>query len=368
MSLSQNLEDHFLFRFSWYYAGYLSEAKNVVFAWTVWASGTMELDHQTDRSIYSVVLQALIRPFKPRLVAPKPTFTAGSPRLKYDKKARGGVTVEERQQENIWLYDMVAHDKDTDDNVNNKQPRKRKRMYYIAGGGWQSPPSGQHWKFCAGLAREVPGLAVTIVSAPLAPASPAATTLPALTRLFQSVLDHGEQVILAGDSSGGNIVLSLALDILGKGESGGADAAGMRQPVALLVISPAVDLRPMESEGAQTKVLAHRDPVLTVGSHNSEAEAWAAGVDRAEARISPLTGDVGVLAAAGGVRLIGVTGGHDILTPAALEFRDACVGKGVAGSWLHWEGQMHCFPLAFMYGLPEAVRAKDWVVEQLRAL
>lgn len=335
--------------------------------------GTMELDRRTDSSIYSVVLQALIRPFKPRLVAPKPTLTAGSPRLKHDKKARGGVAVVERQQDDIWLYDMVAKDEDSDDNNhdNNRRPRKRRRMYYIAGGGWQSPPSGQHWKFCAGLAREVPGMVVTIVSAPLAPASPAATALPALARLFHSVLGQGEQVILAGDSSGANIVLSLALDMLGKGSEAGADAAGAGQPVAaLLVISPAVDLRPMEEapSGSSTRRLARRDPVLTVGSHNSEAAAWAAGVvDRSEARISPAAGDAGVLAAAG-VRLIGVTGGHDILTPAALGFRDACAGKGVGGAWLHWEGQMHCFPLAFMYGLPEAVRAKEWVVGQLRAL
>lgn len=331
----------------------------------------MELDRRTDRSIYSVVLQALIRPFKPRLVAPKPTLTAGSPRLKHDKKARGGVAVVERQQDDIWLYDMVARDEDSDDtnHDDNKRPRRRKRMYYIAGGGWQSPPSGQHWKFCAELAREVAGMVVTVVSAPLAPASPAATALPALARLLHSALGQGEQVILAGDSSGANIVLSLALDMLGKGGEAGADAAWAGQPVAaLLVISPAVDLRPMGAAEEQTRALARRDPVLTVGSHNSEAAAWAAGVvDRSDARISPAAGDAGVLAAAG-VRLIGVTGGHDILTPAALVFRDACAGEGVDGAWLHWEGQMHCFPLAFMYGLPEAVRAKEWVVGQLRGL
>ncbi|KAI7783780.1 Hormone-sensitive lipase [Diaporthe eres] len=337
----------------------------------------MELDHRTGRSIYSVVLQALMRPFKPHLVAPKRTFPAGSPRLEYDKKIRGGVRVAERQQEDIWLYDLVvAHHKDGDgdnDNKNKKPAANRKRMYYIAGGGWQSPPSGQHWKFCAEVARKVPGLVVTIVSAPLAPASPAATTLPALRRLFASVLgrgsgrdDDGEQVILAGDSSGANIVLSLALDAL-RNSKGEEDGAGTRQPMTLLIISPAVDLRPMEAAAGETRVLAGKDPVLTVGSHNSEAAAWAQEMDRTDVCISPVMADVGILAAAG-VRLVGVTGGHDMLTPAALGFRDECAGRGVSGAWLHWEGQMHCFPLAFMYGLPEALRAKDWVVEQIRGL
>lgn len=328
----------------------------------------MELDHRTDRSVFSVVLQGLIRPLKPRLVAPKGTFPAGSPRLECDKRAirRGGVRVVERQREGIWLYDLVAaHDNKRGGGEGKKTDRKR--MYYVAGGGWQSPPSGQHWRFCAELARRVDGLAVTVVSAPLAPASTAATALPALRRLFSSVLGEGggggedageERVILAGDSSGANIVLSLALEGLG---------TGTRRLAGLVVISPAVDLRPGSEATGQAQAVARRDPVLTAGSHDSEAAAWAGGMGRADPRISPVLADVRVLAAAG-TRLVGVTGGHDMLTPAALEFRDACAGRGVGVAWLHWEGQMHCFPLAFMYGLPEAVRAKDWVVEQVARL
>lgn len=178
----------------------------------------------------------------------------------------------------------------------------------------------------------------------------------------------GGQVILAGDSSGANIVLSLALEGLG-------GRAGTRRLAGLVVVSPAVDLRPTTGATgqhgaqaqAQAQAVVRRDPVLTAGSHDSEAAAWAGDIDRADARISPVLADVRVLAAAG-TRLVGVTGGHDILTAAALEFRDACAGRGVGGAWLHWEGQMHCFPLAFMYGLPEAVRAKDWLVEQVARL
>lgn len=347
----------------------------------------MELDHRTDRSTFSKVLQALIRPFRPHLVTPRRNFPAGSPRLSgYDRKIRGGVAVVERRQDDIWLYDMVADEKKDDDEYNDnttnnndddenndKAPRKRTRMYYIAGGGWQSPPSGQHWKFCSELARQVPGLGVTVVSAPLAPACPAGTTLPALRKLVVSVLGQGrggderEQVMLAGDSSGANIVLSLALEWLAEEEEKeDEDRVGKRRLVGLVIISPAVDLGRMELRG-EVQAAARKDAVLTVRSHNKEAAAWAQGVDRAEARISPAAGDVGLLARAS-VRLVGVTGGHDLLTPAALGFRDACCGRGVAGAWLHWEGQMHCFPLAFAYGLPEAVRSKEWIVEQVRKI
>lgn len=320
----------------------------------------MDVQSRSDRTTFTLILQTLMRPFKPRLVAPKKTFPAGSPRLTPNKKLKSLVRVIERQHQGtaIWPYDIASFRQD-------EAPKKEKlHMYYFAGGGWQSPPSGEHWKFCAELARKVPGLTVTIVSSPLAPNAPAASTFPVLRELYDSVLlgaeSSGARLAFAGDSSGGNLALCLVLDGLGRRE-GHARSAG--PPAAVLAISPAVDLRPMGEIGS----LARRDPALTVGSHNSEARTWAGEVDPASPWLSPVLADVNALAHAG-VRVIGVTGGYDILTPSALEFRDACMTSGVEGAWLQWERQMHCFPLAFTYRLPESVKAKDWVVEQLKTL
>ena len=63
-----------------------------------------------------------------------------------------------------------------------------------------------------------------------------------------------------------------------------------------------------------------------------------------------------------------MTGGYDILTPDGLLFRDRLVEAGVGGSWLHWEKQMHVFPLAWRYGLRESREAKDWCVDVLRKI
>jgi hypothetical protein len=41
---------------------------------------------------------------------------------------------------------------------------------------------------------------------------------------------------------------------------------------------------------------------------------------------------------------------------------------GVKGEWLVWEKQMHCFPLAWTYGLSEAKHGKDWILDLLRRI
>lgn len=236
-------------------------------------------------------------------------------------------------------------------------------MIYFAGGGWQSPPSSQHWKFCAELVRQVPGLTVTLVSPPLAPSSPAAVTFPILTTYYRAALRQAvqdkERVVLAGDSSGGNLALCLALHGL-------SDDDNLTKPHALLLISPAVDLRPTQIEGA-IHAISLKDPVLTITSHDSEASTWAQGEDPAQSWISPITADRTTLSETA-IHVIGVTGGWDILSPAALELRDSVQKTGGRGAWLHWEKQMHCYPLAFMYGIPEAKQSKEWVVDQLKRL
>ena len=155
----------------------------------------MKTDRRSDRSIYSFLLQACLRPFRGWLVEPSKVLPAGSNRIDVDKQVQRTMRVQERQQDGIYVYDMTPKTAST----------IKMRMYYFAGGGWQMPPSSQHWKLCAELANTVPGLAVSMVSPPLAPNSPASDALPQLDVFCTSVLKEckagGERVIFAGDSS-----------------------------------------------------------------------------------------------------------------------------------------------------------------------
>ncbi len=95
------------------------------------------------------------------------------------------------------------------------------------------------------------------------------------------------------------------------------------------------------------------------------AHKWCGEWTPSDARVSPLFAEVSSLARKG-VQVHGVFGRYDILSPDAVLFRDKCEQAGVRGEWLDWEKQMHVFPLAYPYMLPESVAAKKWVMDVLR--
>lgn len=301
------------------------------------------------------ILQTMVKPVRPRLVKPKKVFPPGSPRLgKSDyKNIILKASVSERQEEGIWIYDVVAKT-----SAHSTKGGVRKRIYYFAGGGWQMPPSGQHWKLCAEIAKQVPGSVVSVVSYPLAPKSAAPAALPQLLQLYDTVLrkatDENESVTFAGDSSGGNIALSLVLTALAKNESALC-------PESILAVSPAVDLK---THDPIVQTVNKFDPVLTLDFINERARTWTGDGDPSDPGISPLYADVSLLAKRG-IKVYGVTGGYDVLTPDAILFGRKCQEAGVQGEWLNWDKQMHCFPLAWIYGLPEAKEGKNWIMNVL---
>lgn len=221
------------------------------------------------------------------------------------------------------------------------------------------PASGEHWKLCTEFADKLPHISIAVVSYPLSPNSPAPISFPQMMKMYRQLLteaeEAGEGVILGGDSAGGNIVLCLALAALAEDDS-------RPVPKAVLAISPSCDLRRSNPE---IQVIAKHDPLLRMPFIKETARKWHADWDAADPRVSPLMADVTPLASRG-VKVHGVVGSYDMLSADANLFRDKCDKAGVEGEWLEWDKQMHCFPLAWPYKLPESVAAKDWILEVLR--
>ncbi|KAF2096063.1 alpha/beta-hydrolase [Rhizodiscina lignyota] len=322
-------------------------------------SPSMRTTNRSDRSLYMRILQRVIRPFKevPGLIKPNKTYPAGSPRLKPPGYARK-CNIQERQVEGVYVYDITSASR-----IHDTKPSadsKAHRIYYFAGGGFQKPPSSQHWRFLTAIAMQLPNAAVSVISPPLAPNCPAPKTFPQLVRVYEILLreakEQKQRVTFAGDSSGANLALSLTLAAL-------ADGAEY-SPDAILVISPSVDSAKVNTE--MVKIEPH-DPILSVAFTRSVAEKWGAEWVDSDPRVSPIHRDLSLFKDRG-VKVFAVTGGNDILAPDALLFRDKCIGAGVEGEWLHWEGQMHCFPLAFMYGLRESREAYESIVDRLREI
>ncbi|KAF1996987.1 alpha/beta-hydrolase [Amniculicola lignicola CBS 123094] len=319
------------------------------------------ITRRTNRSLYTHFIHIVIKPFRNFLGRPKSKQPKGSVKLTPHKVVRKTCSVSDRVVEDIHVYDMRPRQ--------TKAKAVTKRVYYFCGGGWQSPPSTQHWQLCAKLARQMPGTSISLVSYPLAPNNPAAEALPMLMRMYRTLLreaeEEGHKVILAGDSSGGNVILSLALEALREDEfakESGVGEKNIPHPVAIMAICPSTDLT---RSNPDIEKLMGCDPILTPDFIKSTAKAWQGDMDPADRKISPINADVSLLAKAG-VHVHGVTGGHDILGPDAIVFRKKCEEAGVKGEWLEWEKQMHCFVLTWPYGVPEGREALGWIVDVLK--
>ena len=341
--------------------------------------GRIIVHRRTERTFLTRLLQALVKPFRPRLARPSKIQPAESPQLSPCKAAKKKCHIVERKVNGLWTYDLTPKSR-PQRTTDGKTGRKR-RILYFSGGGWQSPPTDNHWKVISEFVCRLSDTKLTLISPPLAPKCPASVSIPQTEKTFRSLLAEAtkddEVVIVAGDSSGGNISLCLVMWTLLNGLED-----GINPPVAIMAICPSTNLR---HEDPKIKEAEKHDPILTHDYIMFTANAWA-GPDRNaqppnvspanldalakwdwgydDPRVSPIRADLTPLTRRG-VKIHGVTASYDCLGPDAEAFRDKCDRNGVEGEWLSWEGQMHCFPLSFAYGFSESKEAMDWIIDIL---
>ncbi|KAJ8515483.1 hypothetical protein ONZ45_g7084 [Pleurotus djamor] len=353
-------------------------------------SPAMHSQIETELSLLYRTLRLVVKPFRPRLVKPKGVFPGGSPRLTKRPKSKNNCEIVERLQDELWCYDFVPrmNSPPTSGVKTARTNRPNHRIYYFAGGGFRSPPSGEHWSFVSLLASR-PEISAqydfTLVSYPLAPHSPASYSLLKLYRFLKEAIDNaarsGQQISLMGDSAGGNIVLSLGFWFATElAKSAGEGVCQNDSPEGdtslttlknLIVISPPCDHRNVTPS---IKLVDRLDPILGYDMIEASSKAWSACIPtsgkfipRSDPSISPkLQPKEGFDAIKDAeIRVHGIVGTHDVLAPDALQFMDKCSAAGIRGEWLIWEEQMHCFPLAGVYGLKEGKVAMRWIADVL---
>lgn len=332
---------------------------------------TIRVTKRHDRSTLMMLLQLLVKPFAEKLVSSSTEYAAGSPPLIPHKRATKRCDVHERKFEDIHLYDIVPKNESsgvtqerTIEQSKTGAKRKRRILYY-SGGGWSIPANSEHWFFVSELAKQLHphGYAVTLVSYPLAPHSAAPTSFPQMMKQYRALMQLAEKeeedVILAGDSAGGNIILSLLISALLQDEEDGVERPTCK---GVMAISPSTDLT---RQNADMHTIAPKDPILRIPFVLGTAKGWCGEWDAKDIRVSPLYADLQCIQKRG-VKVHGVVGRYDILSPDAILFREKCSQARVEGEWLDWDKQMHVFPLMFRYGLREGHEAKDWILDVLR--
>ncbi|WRT68190.1 uncharacterized protein IL334_005165 [Kwoniella shivajii] len=325
----------------------------------------VETQPLSERSWFMHLLETLIRPFRPRLVAPPSNLESklewsktGSPRLSVSSSLKTNCVVTERCIHYIWCYNIDIKQNHRQDG---EVERKKGRVLYFAGGGFHAPPSSQHWSLILEFARRLPQFHLTLVSYPLSMKSTASAAIPALSHMYHELASeskrNGQELILAGDSSGGNVALSLALHVL----SSSFPSKDAIAPRSIMLISPVVDCS--NSNPEMTKV-SKVDPVLTTQYTGYVARKWRGDLAPSDPLVSPVHADLAILKQ-NGVQVNGIVGTWDVLAPDTLEFIDRCKAVKVDGSWCIAEGQMHCFPLTWKYRLTDGIKGKEWIINTM---
>ncbi len=233
-----------------------------------------------------------------------------------------------------------------------ERPHKRRRVIlYCHGGGYTSGGLGFSKVLASKLTRAT-GLDVLAFDYRLAPEHP----YPAAVEDAQAAWDHlmrlgfgARDVVLAGDSAGGNMALVLCLRLR---------AEGRMLPGALLLMSPWTD---MTCSGESLTERADIDPVLTPEYIYAVREAYAGGLDPAPPELSPLLADL-----AGFPPTLIQVGTHEILFSDAERLAERMKAAGTECRLEVWEGMWHDFQMYPSKSAAQAMQnAAHFLIEEL---
>lgn len=211
-----------------------------------------------------------------------------------------------------------------------REHRRRRVILYCHGGGYTSGGLGFSKVLASKLTRAT-GMDTLAFDYRLAPEHPypvaVEDALTAWGHLESLGIAPGD-IVLAGDSAGGNLALVLCLKLR---------EAGRGLPGALLLMSPWTD---MTASGESLRGRAGIDPVLTPEYMYAVREAYAGGLDPSDCLLSPLFADF-----AGFPPALIQVGTHEILYSDAERLAERMLAAGADCRLEVWENMWHDFQM-----------------------
>ena len=199
-------------------------------------------------------------------------------------------------------------------------------LLYLHGGGYVFGSPLSHRHFVANLSAET-GLQGLLLDYRLAPEHPFPAAVDDALVAYRALLDGGHsagRIVVAGDSAGGGLAVSLML---------AARGAGLPMPAAGICLSPWTDLT--QSAGSYTS-RAKTDPNITRDGLDALAAHYLAGADPRNPLASPLFGDL-----AGLPPLLIHVGGAEVLVDDAVNLYKRASEAGVAATLEVWDDMVH---------------------------
>lgn len=211
-------------------------------------------------------------------------------------------------------------------------------LLYLHGGGYCTGSPATYRALAARLGNAL-RCATVVPDYRLAPEHPWPAQLEDARAAYEGLLAEGvapERVVVAGDSAGGHLTLSLALALRD---------AGLAQPAALGLISPWLDLREATVEARPG---TPREPFLNRGIVRAFTRAALDGADPEDPLVSPVLADLRGLAP-----MVVHLSGDDHVLPDAEALLARAAEQGVEVEHRRLEGVWHVVHAydAFLPGL-----------------
>jgi len=228
-----------------------------------------------------------------------------------------------------------------------KQAHPRRVLLFLHGGGYAVGSLTTH-RALAGKLAMMAGTHALIVDYRLAPEHPFPAALEDAVQAYQWLLHQGyeaHQIILAGDSAGGGLCMSLQLCLKSMGQA---------LPAGSVLFSPWVDLT---FSGLEVEEHQPYDPVVRAEQVRSWAAAYAKNVPLFHPLVSPLFGDLRGLSP-----VLIQASDREVLTDDAVRLANALGDAHTETHLQLWPGVLHVWQLFWRY-VPESMDALSHAAE-----
>jgi acetyl esterase/lipase len=222
-------------------------------------------------------------------------------------------------------------------------------LLYFHGGGFVSCSPRTHRSLVGQIVRKA-GIRALSVDYRLAPQHPFPAALDDTTAMYRWLLDQGVspgQIILGGDSAGGNLVLATLLKLRQE---------GYPMPAAAFCLSPVTDLT---GSAPSRREVADRDPLLPPEA-SRWLDAYAAGAPFDQPLLSPLMADLQGLPP-----LLLQVGTLEILLDDSRLLAEKATRAGVETRLEIYPGLWHVFQMSGPF-IPEAREAINSLADFIR--
>ncbi len=224
-------------------------------------------------------------------------------------------------------------------------------ILFCHGGGYTSGTLGYSRLFASRLANAT-GYQVLCFEYRLAPENPYPAAVEDAVRAWDYLMYHGfgaRDIVLAGDSAGGNLALVLAHRLKG---------AGRRLPSRMVLVSPWTD---MTLSGRSYHDKEMLDPMLSLDYLWAVRSAYAGNAaDYASPDLSPLFGDF-----SGFPPILVQVGSNELLLSDSIRLRDRVIRAGGLCRLEVWRDMFHVFQTFPIKKAAEAVEhIGDFIGEQ----